>query len=252
MVITESPNKKEPEVMAVSSGNGVDEARSFGRAKGGLRWLGALIAVGVLFYLFPLFHIVSLKSARELSAAAEFDAADFAATFWDTRLVPAAGDAITIEALIQAVNDDAMAAANKYGNRLGMADNCSFLTTGEGTIVTATDEMVVLRLPIPLPDSLSDRKAIEVQIDMGPLFGNAIRDGSRMLDINDFASSRDFNAISSELNRHVERTVFPQLRKQATPESRLRFFGAIELSLKQPNLHTLRLIPITTHSYHAN
>ena len=62
--------------------------------------------------------------------------------------------------------------------------------------------------------ALQEGEPAEVVIEIGPVFGNAIRDGSGLLDVSEFANSQDFNALSAEINRRVEELVLPVLASE--------------------------------------
>jgi predicted lipoprotein len=77
------------------------------------------------------------------------------------------------------------------------------------------------------------------------VFGNTIRDGSGLLDVSDFPNSRDFNAISSEINRRVEERVFPLLKQKAAAGVAIQFAGCVDITDPETDLRPLRLVPIT-------
>lgn len=62
-----------------------------------------------------------------------------------------------------------------------------------------------------------------MRLETGPVFGNVLRDGTGLLDVNDFPNSQDFNALSSEINRRVE--------EQVLLRSRLVAIGDVQFTL---------------------
>ena len=76
------------------------------------------------------------------------------------------------------------------------------------------------------------------------LFGNAIRDGTGLLNVNDYPNSQDFNAISEALNHFVETRVQPQLREIAKVGATIRFVGCAEVNDESTDLKPLRVVPV--------
>ncbi len=194
-----------------------------------------LLGIGLILYFFlPLFRIVPLKEAREQSAAAAFDPANFAAEFWNDQLQKGAAEAIDVAELLSIFNQDRNAATERYGHRLGLSSNASYFVSGSGRIIRVEKRLIEV--------------AIEgggvVGIKTGPVFGNAIRDGSGLLDVSDFPNSRDFNAVSAQINRLVEETVFPGLQAKAAIGVTLRFVGGVDVADAETEISRLNLVPV--------
>jgi predicted lipoprotein len=79
----------------------------------------------------------------------------------------------------------------------------------------------------------------------GLLFGNTVRDGTGLLNVNDFPNSQDFNAISEALNHLVETRVQPKLREQAKVGSVVAFAGCAEVNDGSTDLRPLRVVPVS-------
>ncbi len=195
-----------------------------------------MVGVCLLFYALPLFRIVPLQASREQSAAQVFDADAFVEEFWNTRLLPAQANAVDAEQLLAALRKEPANAMARFGRRLGLSSTASFFVSGTGTIAAADDRSVSI--------ALGGKGDDHVLIETGPVFGNTIRDGSGLLDVNDFPSSRDFNAISAEINRRVEERVFPKLNQKAAVGVMVRFVGCVDLADAEGEFATLRLIPV--------
>lgn len=188
----------------------------------------------LLFWFVPLFHFVSLESAKKDAAAAVFDAADFAREFWQGPLLESTGEAVDAAELLSAFERDFDAATERYGHRLGLGGMSYYLVSGQGRI-TAVDSMAVR---VALGDGG------EVVIGTGPVFGNAIRDGSGLLDISDFANIQDFNAISAEINMRVESEVQPFLRENSVVGRDVYFVGGVEVADAGAPPASLNLVPV--------
>jgi predicted lipoprotein len=200
-------------------------------------WAGAVGFAALGLHFFPLFHVVPLQTARQQAADAAFNAEAFVESFWNEQLLQARAQAIEADQLVAALRENP-AAASKLGRQLGMSRATSYFVSGTGRIVCVSPEAVSIAL-----HGGSDDDAVVV-IETGPVFGNAIRDGSGLLDVSAFPNSRDFNAISTAINRRVEDDVLPALRSKAAVGSTVRFLGCAEVDDPASGVSPLRVVPI--------
>jgi predicted lipoprotein len=194
-----------------------------------------LAVAATLLVLFPPFHVVPLDEARVRSTQQEFDGDAFVDKIWGKLSAPDTDSVVDAAGLLGALAEDPAAAARRYGHRLGLSGRASYFVSGSGTI-TAVDGRNV---EIVLSGGGS------VVIGTGPVFGNAVRDGSGLFDVNEFANSQDFNAVSAEINRRVEELVLPTLREEAAVGRALRFVGGVEVADSEPAGGPLKLIPVS-------
>ena len=180
-----------------------------------------LLIVAVLLWRFPLVRVVSLKEAKAREVVA-FDAEAFARDFWAAKLLPATAKATELTELLAALAKDPAAARKQFGRSLGMSSTTAVFVRGAGR-VTAIEEDFVRVAVSGAPEGT------EVLLATGLLFGNAVRDGTGLLDVSAYADSQDFNKLSTALNTIVETTVSPALREQAKVGRELRFAGCLEL-----------------------
>jgi len=201
-----------------------------------LRLIAGATGLAVLFYLVPLFHIVPLEKTRQQSAATEFDAVAYVDAFWRGPLSDAGRNAVDASELLAAFRQDPAEAAKRFGHRLGLSGHSSFYVSGQGQVVATDDDSVSI--------ALREGGPVEVVIETGPVFGNAIRDGSGLLDVSDFDNTRDFNAISAEINRRVEEQVLPVLQGNVAVGSAVHFVGGVEISDSAGAPSTLVVVPV--------
>jgi predicted lipoprotein len=184
-----------------------------------------------------LFHIVPLKEREAKRQAEAFDAANFAADFWDERLAPAFVDATDAASVLAALGDDPAAARQKFGRTIGLSRATFFFVRGRGTIVAVEKS----RVGVTLAD---DRASADLWLTTGPVFGNAVRDAPGLLRSEDFSKSQDFNELAAKLNALVEARVLPRLRKAAKVGAPIEFVACVEVgggSVTQP----LEMIPFS-------
>ncbi|SMF65317.1 Predicted lipoprotein [Alteromonadaceae bacterium Bs31] len=202
-----------------------------------VRWVAAALCLAVLLYFVPLVHFTPLQQAQDKIAQAKFDAVKYADDFWHGPLLAETENALKIEELISALQASPKKAAERYGKRLGLSSSSSYFIRGTGTIISKQDDVISI--------ALTNSDSAKVVIELGPVFGNAIRDGSGLLDISQFSNTQEFNAISSEINMKVEQLVFPVLDDpEMLPGTVLRFAGGIELPDADTAPLKLNLIPV--------
>jgi predicted lipoprotein len=195
------------------------------------------VGASVLVYFLPLFNVVPLRQAGPRAAAAAFDPAAVVDRFWTERLIPGAARAIDAADLVAAMHQDRESARRAYGRRVGLGGaNYYYFVAGTGRVVSVGKDSVGLSLRDGQPD-------VQVALETGNVFGNAVRDGTGLLNVNDFPNSQDFNALSSQINRRIEQQVLPELRKRAAVGARVRFVGCAEVMDEDTDLHPLRVVP---------
>ena len=203
-------------------------------------WFFGCVIVVVLCWLFPPFHVVPLKIAAEQKAATVFNPAQFAETFWGAQLLPAIAKSVKTETLLPVIQSDAAAAKKKYSRTIGAAENFFYFLSGSGKVVAVSDDEISL--------NLTGGTNAEVSLQTGLIFGNALRDGTGLLDANSYPNSQDFNGISEALNHLVETRVLPKLRGQAKVGANISFAGCAEVADESSDLKPLKVIPIQTES----
>jgi predicted lipoprotein len=182
----------------------------------------ALAAVA-LWWVFPPIRIVPLQSAAATvgnpAADAAFDPAAMAAKLWSGELRAAAQRAAEASVVATAIRYDPEAARRKHARSVGLGAAYYFVR-GSGKVIARDRNTVRLALEGPQP-------AI-VALRIGPVFGNAVRDGIGLLDVNQVPGLHEFNALSAELNQRVESEVLPLLREQADVGAVVTFAGSAE------------------------
>jgi predicted lipoprotein len=198
----------------------------------GRRWQTGLVAGGVaavFCFVFPPFRIVSLKPApagrggapspATTAPAAAFDPAAAAAKFWEHELPAAHARAVDLAQLAPAVRAGAEAAKTRFAQAAGLG-TAYYFVRGSGKVVAR--ERNTLRL------SITGAETESVTIRLGPVFGNTVRDGTGLLDVNAFPGLQEFNALAAALNALVEQRVLPALKEKAQVGAVVSFVGCAE------------------------
>lgn len=195
-------------------------------------WVTAILLICAIF---PPFHIRRIAIDAAQSAREPFNAESAAATFWAEQLIPAVDRATDATVLLKASSSDAAAAAQQYGRRTGLGGPELYFLRGEAKVATVDRKGVWLAME-PATD-------LRMVLLTGPIFGNALRDCTGLLDLKDY-SSFDFNALSSELNRLAETRVQPMLRERAVIGATVQFVGCAEDGGNSDESRVLRVAPI--------
>lgn len=178
------------------------------------------LAVVALLVIYPPFRVVSQSAVARSAAAATaaaFDPVAFVAGFWTDRLQPAAARAPAVGPLLADLRRDPAAALQKHGHRVGLGNAAYYFARGTGR-VTAVERS---RLLVELDGAI-------VAVRTGPVFGNVVRDGCGLLEVNQAPGLAEFNALSAELNRRVEEQVQPALRSGVAVGAMVTFAGCAE------------------------
>lgn len=202
-----------------------------------LRWLIAIAVIAGICWLFPLFHVVPLKKAVAEKAASTFNPTQFAETFWTNQLLPSITKSVNASTLVAAINSDPAAAKKKFSRSVGLGDNYFYFLSGNGRVVGISDDGISLAVT---PGSTN----AEISLQPAPIFGDAIRDGTGLLDASTYPNSQDFNDISAALNHIVETRVLPTLQKEAKIGATISFAGCAEVDDESTDLKPLKVIPI--------
>jgi predicted lipoprotein len=206
-----------------------------------VRWLIAIAVIAVLCWRFPLFHVVPLKTASAEKAAATFNATQFAETFWQAKLLSSFDKSVKAEVLLPAIQSDTAAAKKKFSRSVGLSEAYFYFVSGSGRVVAVSDDEVSLAVT----DGSTNA---EISLQTGLIFGNALRDGTGLLNASDYPNSQDFNDISAALNHIVETQVLPKLREQAKVGAKISFTGCVEVDDESTDLKPLKVIPIQTRA----
>lgn len=199
------------------------------------RLAGWLMGAVVLLALFPPFHIRP-RNVVEMPerVPGALDVPGFAARFWNTKLLSPGVPAVEAQPLVAALVQDPTLAAAKYGRRTGIGAKTFFLVSGQGHIA-AVDQVGAWI-------DVGGAGAPRILLLTGPVFGNALRDVTGLLNLSDYRSV-DFTALSAELDRLSENQAQPALRKLAVGAS-ISFLAAGEIDDASGAVPVFRLAPI--------
>jgi predicted lipoprotein len=166
--------------------------------------------------------------------AAAVNVTDYADELWSDRLPHAFGNAVDIEDLFKAVARNAGQAQSEFGRQIGLGGAYFLLVRGSGHVEEVSSDYCTLKI------SGRSRRA---RIRLGVVVGNAVRDSTGLVDVNQFANSQDFNNLSADLNQRVETHVIAPSRERLRVGARVSFVGCARVS-DDRDFDPLSLIPV--------
>jgi predicted lipoprotein len=201
-----------------------------------VRWAVVIAAAAALCALFPPVRVVRTGGASATQPAAAAGGAMSAQAFWDERLAKSLDKAVDVQQLLAEIGRDPEAARTKHARQVGLGGSYFYFVRGAGRVVSKDVNGVGI--------AFAEGADPAVVLEAGPIFGNAVRDGTGLLDVNDYANSQDYNALSEDLNKLVEQRVLPALRERAAVGSEVRFTGVAEVADESTDLRPLRVVPV--------
>jgi predicted lipoprotein len=154
-----------------------------------------------------------------MSAIAGFDAAAAAWQIWKADLRSAAQRAPDLKTFAAQIRENPDEARKKHARAAGLG-TAYYFVRGSGKVVER--DRNYLRI------ALDGTEPLVVALRIGPVFGNAVRDGCGLLEVNSFPGLQEFNALAAELNALVEKNVLPAVREKAQVGAHVQFAGCAE------------------------
>jgi len=210
--------------------------------------MGTLAIRNIVFSLIILIALISsirierLDVVREKAGLGKFDASGYAQNFWENELLPNLHESTEITYLLDLLRNDPENAFDTYSRALGIGNIRFFMVQGEGEIrhVGENDITVVI---------LSDAGKDIIKIETEYIFGNAVRDASGRIDLQEFEQTMDFNNVSAEINQIIRDRVLPELKNKAEIGRKISFTGAIEMNKELVDIDQLKIIPVSSHFF---
>jgi predicted lipoprotein len=197
-----------------------------------------VVIVVVLLVAYNSVYFKKLDQVKAEQTAKTFNAASYAQNFWEKKLTPGLDKAIAIDKLIPMLNTDPTKAFDNYSHALGIGNLRYFLVQGKGQITAIDADDITV--------SIAELPSQKVKIATEYIFGNAARDATGLININDFNNTMDFNNVSAEINVIIRNKVLPQL-KHAKVGNSISFTGAIELNKEHLNLAQIEAVPLAVN-----
>ena len=195
--------------------------------------------VFLLIVAFLAYNSVYFKKLDEVKAGtASFNARKYAEDFWIKKLTPALEKSAEAGQLLSLLRTDKDKAFKDHAHALGIGNIKYFLVKGTGKVTEVEENQVLIRVE-------SEHEKPEMRIATEYVFGNAVRDASGTIDINEFSNSMDFNNVSSEINKIIREKVIPPFKSKVKKGDVVEFTGAIELNQEHLKLDNIEILPVS-------
>lgn len=201
------------------------------------RFYLVLGVAGLLVWAFPPFHVRSLKAVRQARENRKFDPGEFAPAFWNEKLLPTAENAADAAKVLEQIATEPKVVREQFGRTVGVGSSYFLFLRGGGRVVSADENSVALSLT-------PGESEAQIVIELGFVFGNAVRDATGLISPSSYPNAQEFNDISAALNALVETNVLPRLKGIAQVGTRLHFAGCVEVADEDLELKPLKLVPV--------
>ncbi len=166
-----------------------------------------------------------------------FDAKTYTAALWKNKM-PAVIDAATeFDQLLLAIEKDPQLAFEKNTHALAIGNYRYAMVKMSGFVVAVHEDDFIIET-----DIAGSKKQLLVTTEF--IYGSAVRDASGLIDIKDFTSASDLNAIAESFNETIKKTVIQPFKKRLSNGLKIQLVAAVELNKENMVLDQLVLLPV--------
>jgi predicted lipoprotein len=202
--------------------------------KGWLKYIVLIVVAGLLAYNSVYFKKLGEKKE---SGETSLNPQQFAQQFWLKQFATYLDSAVEINNFIKMLKDDPSGTFQKYSKSQGIGNNSFFLVKGEGIIKAVNEDNVVVVVKWGTDE-------INVLLNTGIYFGNAVRDVTGKISMGDFTNTMDYNSVSTELNKIVRTQVVLPLQTNAITGKKITFIGCIEIAKEEVPAEDISILPV--------
>lgn len=195
-----------------------------------IRCISIALVVGFLLYNSVYFKKLS---AMKAATPVAFDAMAYSKKLWNDQLPARINTAVGLDVLLPTLQTNPNQAFDKYSNALAIGNIRYSLVQAAGRVTAVDENAVTIQ---------AGNATIHLQTEY--VYGNAIRDASGLVDINNFVNTTDLNNVSEALNKQVREQVLPPFKKAVQKTDSVWFAGALELNKEHVHLQELEVIPV--------
>lgn len=196
----------------------------------------SLLIVAIVLVAYRSVYVEKL-SVHNSKTAQKFDPVSFSKKLWQEQLPAKIETAVTLPALIDAISKDKNATLQQYTRALAIGNYRYALVKANLQVITVNDDEVLANV------SAGD-STIPVKLATEFIYGNAVRDASGLIRVEDFPNTSDLNGISEELNRIVRADVIPSVKGKLKAGDKLEVVAALELNKEHIHWQGIELYPV--------
>src|ERR1044072_280085 len=199
-----------------------------------VKYLLLTIVIGLLAY--KSVFIIKLSELQTIEPKA-FDAPAFVQQLWENKLPARLDSALTLDTLQAALKASPAQTFDSHFNSMSIGNVRYGLLKVTGKVLSVNEDDVEV-----LFGSKDNQRTVKIATEY--VYGNALRDASRLVNIKDFVNTTDLNKISEELNKKVRTKVLPAFKGTVQKGDSVVCTGAIELNQAHYSLDDLEIIPV--------
>jgi predicted lipoprotein len=179
--------------------------------------------IGLVIVCFLAYNSVYFKKLSEQSASesSKFNFVAYADSIYNQGILKQSKP-IALADLQKELGKNTENAFSQFGNRLGIGQTAYFMVSVDGTVLNKTVDGFEVKT--------ADGNVYP--IDTKFIFGNAIRDASKLVKLTDFKTNADFNKVSEELNNVIREKAIPAQHSTLSVGDKVEVVGAIKQSKK--------------------
>jgi hypothetical protein len=190
-----------------------------------------IAAVLVLFLGYKSIYIKKLSDVKRLDKSG-FDYDAYADTLYHKGILKE-DMGVVLDELMFMIQTKPDSAFKTFGNRLGIGNSAYFMVKSSGTIAAIHEGSLKI---------LTEEGEV-VNLDSKYIFGNDLRDASRLVKLTDFKTNAEFNKVSEALNTLVREKVIAPAVQRLREGDKISFMGALKLNRKHLSDIEFMIIP---------
>ena len=196
----------------------------------------SLLILAIVLVAYKSVYVEKL-SVHNGKTRQKFDPVSFSKKLWLEQLPAKMDSAVALTNLIGAVAKEKEIALKEYTRALAIGNYRYALVKADLQVVTVKDDEVLATV-------LAGDSTIQVKLATEFIYGNAVRDASGLIRVEDFPNTSDLNGISEELNRIVRTDVIPSVKGKLKAGDKLDVVAALELNKEHIHWQGIELYPI--------
>ncbi|MBO9617512.1 MAG: DUF2291 domain-containing protein [Niabella sp.] len=193
--------------------------------------------IGIVLLGAALYNSVYIKKLSSIrSASAKLDVNNYVDQLWKDRLPAKLDSAVDVSILKNALETGGSKAFDQYTNALAIGNYRYVLVKGTAIVDSVHEDDLLITIQSAQPFNAT------LQTEF--VYGNTLRDASRLVDLAAFPNTSDLNSISEAMNERVRSQIASEWRPLLKPGVRFEFTGAIELNKEHLHFDTIEIIPV--------
>jgi predicted lipoprotein len=195
-----------------------------------------ILAIAIAgFLLYNSIYIKKLSDSKT-SETKPFDAVAYAREYVFVKIPGASKNAIDIVTLLEDLTSNPDHAFAAYSHAQNPGDTRYFLVKGHGEVVAIDGSYVHIKIA---------GESEEIKLATEYILGNAARDGSGLISVDEFVNTMELNNVSEEINKLIRKEILPPFEANVRKGSTVTFMGGVEQRQSHPTPKDLEVIPLS-------